>query len=138
MTRENFNSFCAGLPATSRIVQWGGSDVWKVGGKVFAICGWSDGPVPGITFKTSDISYEILRGMPGLRPAPYLAARGMKWIQRYDDPGLGEEDLKHYLAESHRIVASGLSRKRRQQIGLEGTSIKSATLEGHVQHGKPG
>jgi predicted DNA-binding protein (MmcQ/YjbR family) len=118
MTRDEFNRFCAGLPAVSHVVQWGGSDVWKVGDKVFAICSGSDGAVPGITFKTSEISYEILQDMPGLRPAPYLASRGMKWIQRHGKPGLSGEDLRHYLAESHRIVAAGLSRKTRTALGL--------------------
>jgi predicted DNA-binding protein (MmcQ/YjbR family) len=39
MTRDEFNAFCAALPQTSHVVQWGNADVWKVGGKVFAICG---------------------------------------------------------------------------------------------------
>jgi predicted DNA-binding protein (MmcQ/YjbR family) len=59
------------------VVQWGGSHVWKVGGKVFAIGGWGDGEAV-FTFKVTDLSYEILNDQPGLRPAPYLASRGMK------------------------------------------------------------
>lgn len=118
MTRDEFNQFCNGLRATSHVVQWQGSDVWKVGDKMFAICSGQDHPLPGITFKTSALDYEVLREMPGLRPAPYLASRGMKWIQRYDYPGLGEEDLRQCITESHRIVASGLSRKKRNELGL--------------------
>ena len=37
MTLAEYNAFCAALPATSHVVQWGGTDVWKVGGKVFAL-----------------------------------------------------------------------------------------------------
>ena len=33
MTYEEFNAFCGSLPATTHVVQWGGADVWKVGGK---------------------------------------------------------------------------------------------------------
>jgi predicted DNA-binding protein (MmcQ/YjbR family) len=118
VTQDEFNAFCASLPATSHVVQWGGADVWKVGGKVFAIGGWTDGDPLGVTFKTSEISFEILGNLPGLRPAPYLASRGMKWIQQYDRPGLDDEDLRHYLAESHGIVARGLSRKKRRELGI--------------------
>jgi predicted DNA-binding protein (MmcQ/YjbR family) len=118
MTRDEFNQFCSGLRATSHVVQWKGSDVWKVGDKMFAICNSLDDPLPGITFKTSAIDYEMLREMPGLRPAPYLASRGMKWIQRYDHPGLNDQDLRQAITESHRIVASGLSRKKRDELGL--------------------
>src|SRR5437868_1011837 len=82
MTFREFNAFCRALPATTYVVQWGGSHVWKVGGKVFAI---GSGPdvKPHVTFKVSDIAYEILKDQPGLRPAPYLASRGMKWIQHF-------------------------------------------------------
>jgi len=118
MDQDAYNAFCRSLPATSHVVQWGGADVWKVGGKVFAICGWHDGAHAGITFKVSPLSYEILKDQPGLRPAPYLASRGMTWIQHYDEPGLSDDDLRAYLRESYRIVALGLSKKRRRELGL--------------------
>ena len=72
MTYDEFNGYCGALPATNHVVQWGGAHVWKVGDKVFAIGGWADGE-PAFTFKTSDISYEMLKQRPGLRPAPYLS-----------------------------------------------------------------
>jgi len=117
LTYKEFNAFCRSLPATSHVVQWGGSDVWKVGGKVFAVGGWGEDEAR-FTFKVSDISYEILKEQPGLRPAPYLASRGMKWIQHYAEPGLTDDELKDYLRQSHRIVASGLSKKRQRELGL--------------------
>jgi predicted DNA-binding protein (MmcQ/YjbR family) len=118
MTRDEFNQFCQSLSATSYVVQWHGSDVWKVGGKIFAICSSQDDPIPGITFKTSRLDYEILREIPGLRPAPYLASRGMSWIQRYDYSELTHDKLRYYIAESHRIVTSGFSYRKRSELGL--------------------
>ncbi len=117
MNNEEYNAFCRQLPATTHVVQWGGAHVWKVGGKVFAI-GWFQQAHPAITFKVSPLSYEILSDLPGLRPAPYLASRGMKWIQDYEEPGLSEEDLQDYLRESHRIVSLGLSKRKQQELGL--------------------
>ena len=69
MTYKEYNAFCRKLAATTYVVQWGGSHVWKVGGKVFAIGGWHDDH-PAFTFKVNDIAYEMLKGRPGLRPAP--------------------------------------------------------------------
>jgi len=120
MTYEQFNAFCRALPATTHVVQWGGAHVWKVGSKVFAIGGWTDGN-PAFTFKTSDLSYEVLKDQPGLRPAPYLASRGMKWIQHYGAPGLDDDALRDYLRQSHRIVSGGLSKKMQRDLGLNQT-----------------
>ncbi|MBZ8135086.1 MmcQ/YjbR family DNA-binding protein [Afifella sp. IM 167] len=119
MTYEEFNAFCAGLPATTHVVQWGGAEVWKVGGKVFAIGGWQEDR-PAYTFKASEISFEVLKDQPGLRPAPYLASRGLKWIQHYGAPGLTDAELRDYLRASHALVAAGLSKKKRKELGLGG------------------
>lgn len=117
MTYDEFNAFCRTLRATTYVVQWGGSHVWKVGGKVFAIGGWQDDE-PSFTFKVSEISYEILKAQPGLRPAPYLASRGLKWIQHFARPGLSDDELRDYVRQSHVIVSQGLSKKRRIELGL--------------------
>jgi predicted DNA-binding protein (MmcQ/YjbR family) len=117
MTPAEFNTFCRALPATTYVVQWGGSHVWKVGGKVFAIAS-GEGEEPRITFKVSEIAYEMLKDRPGLRPAPYLASRGMKWIQHFARPSLPDPDLRDYIRQSHVIVARGLSKKMRSELGL--------------------
>jgi predicted DNA-binding protein (MmcQ/YjbR family) len=117
MTYDEFNAFCRSLTATTHVVQWGGARVWKVGGKVFAIASGRDDE-PGITFKVSDIAYEMLKDQPGLRPAPYLASRGMKWIQHFAEPGLSDAALRDYIRQSHLIVSQGLSKKQRIELGL--------------------
>ncbi len=117
MTDDAYNAFCKSLSATTYVMQWGGAHVWKVGGKVFAIGGWNDGK-PAVTFKVSPLAFDILKDQPGLRPAPYLASRGMKWIQNYDKPGLKDRELKDYIRESHRIVSLGLTKKKQRELGL--------------------
>ena len=117
MTYEDLNAYCRALTATSYVVQWGGSHAWKVGGKVFSIGGWAD-ESPAFTFKVSDISFELLKVQPGLRPAPYLASRGMKWIQHYAEPEFVDDELRDYIRQSHRIVSLGLSKKKQRELGL--------------------
>lgn len=118
MNYDEFNDYCRSLPSTSYVVQWGGSHVWKVGGKVFAIGGWSAAEKPAYSFKVSDNNYHFLENKAGYRPAPYLASRGMKWIQQFDAPSSEDEALRHYLKESHRIVSFGLSKKKQRELGL--------------------
>ncbi len=118
MDLGEYNAFCASLPATTHVVQWGGANVWKVGGKVFAIAGWSDGEELAVTFKVSDLAYNILREQPGCLPAPYLASRGMKWIQRQSAEAMDDAALQDYLRESHRLVVAKLTKKTRSELGL--------------------
>ena len=119
MTLDDYNGFCASLPSTTHVVQWGGAHVWKIGGKVFAIAGWSDGEALPVTFKTSEMAFDILKELPGCRPAHYLASRGMKWIQRRTNESMDDAALKDYLRESRRLVILGLTRKTRLELGLD-------------------
>lgn len=119
MTYEEFNKFCGSFAATSYVVQWGDSHVWKVGGKVFAIGGWEkESNKPAFTFKTSEQNFYFLCEHPDYRPAPYLAARGMKWIQLYQYSPKELENLKYYLTESYKIVSLGLTKKKQKELGL--------------------
>lgn len=118
MDYEEYNKFCQALPATEYVMQWGGAHVWKVGGKVFAIGGWENMGMPAYSFKVSDLNFEVLKREPGYRPAPYMASRGMKWIQQCDASETHDESLQYYLSQSHKIVAAGLSKKKQKALGL--------------------
>lgn len=118
MIRDQYNAFCAALPATTHVVQWGGADVWKVGGKVFAIGGWSGTKQPAYSFKVSEQNFDYLKEEPGYRPAPYLASRGFKWIQKYDNFIQDDEPLRYYLTQSHYLVSLGLTKKKQKELGL--------------------
>lgn len=120
MQLDEYNDFCGSLPATTHVVQWGDAHVWKVGGKVFAIGGWDDGEVTGITFKTTPTEYDFLIQKEGVRPAPYLAARGFKWVQHFEAPGLTDNELREHLEDSHSLVAEGLTKKKQAELGLNG------------------
>ena len=118
MTYDEYNAFCKKMKATSYVQQWGNAHVWKVGGKVFAIGGWHDDG-PAYSFKTSDLNFQVLQDQPGFRPAPYMASRGMKWIQQFDFSDKKREEIKYYLEESYRLVALGLTKKKQKELGLD-------------------
>ncbi|PKG80916.1 hypothetical protein CXF85_21195 [Colwellia sp. 75C3] len=118
MDYDQFNKFCGSLAATTYIVQWGNSHVWKIGGKVFAVGGWSENKKPAFVFKTSDVNYGFLKESQGYKPAPYFANRGMKWIQLFDSVKGKDDDLIYYLTESYRIVSLGLTKVKQKELGL--------------------
>lgn len=118
MTPEACNAFCAALPATTHVVQWGASDVWKVGGKVFVIASTQPDGHFSCSFKVTDMGFEALRDHPDCRPAPYLASRGMTWIQYYAGDQMSDDELKGHIEASHAIIASGLSKKKQKELNL--------------------
>lgn len=118
MDRKFFNIFCRSLPMTTYVNQWRGSQVWKIGHKVFAIENWPRGNLGGITFKVSDTSFEHLKAVKGIRPAPYFASRGLKWAQYYLPSSLPDSVLQDYIEKSYLIVSSSLPIKLRRELKL--------------------
>jgi predicted DNA-binding protein (MmcQ/YjbR family) len=111
MTREEIEAFAMGLPAVTKVVQWGGSDVYKVGGKVFAICGLRD----GLSFKVSPIGFVALTEGGPARQAPYLA-KG-HWVI-VDLDAADDADMTDWLANAHALIAAKLTRAAKQALGL--------------------
>ncbi len=128
MTYDEYNDFCRDLPAAAYVMQWGGSHVWKVGGKVFCI-GGGTGECPAYSFKVSEIAFMVLPEKPGFRPAPYLASRGLKWIQALAGE-VDRQELRELILCSYRIVAAGLSVRKRRQLGLEVGRVRNRS---HVE-----
>ena len=121
MTLDGYNRFCRSLPHTAHVVQWEDAHVWKVGGpkgKVFAIASRWEGPSLDITFKVSQFSFDLLKDQPGMRPAPYLASRGLLWLQRRTAETLDDGALKDYLRESHRLAGQNLPKRVQRELGL--------------------
>ena len=89
MNLAQFNSYCGSLPATEKVIQWGGAHVWKVGGKIFALASrWGKAPSEGaikIGFKASDMAFMMLTDQPDI------------------------EDLGGLLRESYRALRDAVS-----------------------------
>ena len=114
MELEAIEAFCLSLPGASVVVQWGDDHVYKVGGKMFAVAG---GRALGISFKASDMAFELLPEQGIARPAPYLARA--RWLQLTDAQALEPDDLLAYLRQAHAIVAARLPKRQRIALGLE-------------------
>lgn len=117
MKFAEIEKFLLALPSTTLSVQWGHDRVFKVGGKMFAVLGFSDSETPaGLSFKASDDSFRLLTELPGIKPAPYLARAQWVWLDK--PTRLKPSELKAYLNRAHSIVAAGLSKKMQRELGL--------------------
>jgi len=111
VTREQVQAAAMALPAVTKVVQWGDSDVYKVGGKVFAICGLGG----GLSFKVTPIGFVVLtEGGPG-RQAPYCA-KG-HWVAIELDE-CDSADIVDWLSTAYSLIAAKLTRLKKAELGL--------------------
>lgn len=118
MRHADIEKFCLSLPATSLVVQWGEARVYKVGGKVFAVlCPVFEKP-HHMTFRVGEESFHILTEDPAFVQAPYFAKT--RWVSLQKLDALSAKELKAYLVRAHALVAAGLPKKKRMELGLVG------------------
>ena len=118
MTPEAFDALCLGLPAATYVNQWGGSQVYKVGGKVFAIAPNWNAARGGraYIFKVSEMAFEMLIEHGLAHPAPYLGRA--RWVQLNALDSLGDDDLAAYIRQAHRLIAARLTGAARRALNL--------------------
>lgn len=112
--RAGFEAFVLALLAATLVHQWRDDSVAKVGGKIFALFDKDDGE---IWMKVSDMAFDLLPDLPGIRPAPYFARA--KWVAVLPTSPLSDEDIAAYIMEAHRLVAARLTRKLRAALDLD-------------------
>ncbi len=104
---------CLALPGVTLDHPFGDDHDVLTGGLVFlAIVGG----MGGLSFKVSDIAFEVLTGSGQARPAPYLARA--RWVHLDDPADWPDDDLAEHLAIAHGIVAAKLTKKARAALGL--------------------
>ena len=102
-------------------MQWGGSHVWKVGGKVFCIGGGTD-EAPAYSFKASEIAFMVLPEQKGFRRRLSRLARAE--MDRGASGEVDSDELRDLIRASYCLVIGGLSRKKRRDLGLEEPSVR--------------
>lgn len=96
-------------------MQWGGTSVWKVGGKIFALAVGTAADTK-ISFKCSDLAYAVLSEMPDIIPAPYLARA--KWVQVLTEQGMSDHNIKEHIDAAYEIIADKLTKAQRVTLGI--------------------
>lgn len=113
MDRAGIGKVCLALPGVTLDHPFGDDhDCYKVGGKMFVMVGGEG----SVSFKVSEIAYEILTETGKARPAPYLARA--KWVNLPDPDAWDDEELAEHFGIAHRIIAEKLTKKARAELGL--------------------
>jgi len=112
---QRFESFTISLPGVSLVDQWE-SRVAKVGGKVFTLLRLTSPDLHSIVFKCPQESFVVLTGIEGVKQAPHFAKR--QWVCVPNEADLGDAELEAYLRRSYLLVAAGLTKKLRGELGI--------------------
>ena len=113
MDREGIGKACLALPAVTVDHPFGDHhDAYRVGGKMFVMVGEQG----GVSFKVSDIAYEVLIEDGRARPAPYLARA--KWVNLPHPSAWPDGELAEHFAIAHAIIGAKLTKKQRTELGL--------------------
>ena len=113
MDRAGVGRVCLALPAATLDHPFGGDhDAYRIGGKMFCMVG----AMGSISFKVSDIAWEVLTESGRARPAPYMARN--KWVNLPQIDDWPDDELAEHLAIAHSIVAAKLTKKARAALGL--------------------
>ena len=113
MDRAGIGKTCLALPGVTLDHPFGDQhDAYRIGGKMFVMAGEQG----GVSFKVSEIAYEVLTETGRARPAPYLARA--KWVNLPDPEAWDDDELAEHFAIARRIVAAKLTKKARAGLGL--------------------
>ena len=110
VSRALVNAICESFPGAKVSDPWGGGhDAWKVGGKMFACIG---AVTPGVSVKTDSVEMAqmLIEAGVGVK-APYFHR---SWVNL--PWGTAEDELRHRLATSYRLVRSSLPKKVQAEL----------------------
>ena len=99
---------CAGMPGAELTHPFSQNsediDVWKIGGKVFAMMSVD---ADGVSVKCADVATADMLKEAGMAvKAPYCHA---SWVRVPSTSG--EEEVRHRIETSYRIIRGGLTKK---------------------------
>lgn len=105
MSRDTINAICETFPGAEVSDPWGGGhDAWKVGGKIFASIG---AVTPAVSVKTDSVETAQVLIEAGVgTQAPYFHR---SWVLLPFETN--EDELRHRLAQSYKLVRSRLTKK---------------------------
>ena len=116
MDLERLRRYCLSLPHATEDVKWGDNLLFRVGKKMFAIAPLDRTPT-SVSFKCTPDEFAELIERDGIIPAPYLARN--KWVLLESLDALPAKELKRLIKDSYSMVAAGLAKGVRRELGLD-------------------
>jgi predicted DNA-binding protein (MmcQ/YjbR family) len=114
MDVEFIRKICMALPAVTEDIK-SENLVFSVGERMFCMVPLE--PPLQCSFKVSDEDFEEVSMTDGFLAAPYLARA--KWVLVKNPMKLTRKDWERYIRQSYELVKKKLTRKVREQLGIQ-------------------
>jgi predicted DNA-binding protein (MmcQ/YjbR family) len=114
MDVDFLRKICLSLPAVTEDVKWENL-VFSVGERMFCMMPLEQ-PFR-CSFKVSDEEFEEVSMTDGFMAAPYLARA--KWVLVSNPSKLNKKDWERYIKQSYELVKMKLTKKVREQLGIQ-------------------
>lgn len=114
MNNEFVRAFCLSLPKVTEDLKWESSLCFCIGKKIF--CMMSTQENISVCFKCAEEDFNQLCERDGIIQAPYLARN--KWALVQKASALNKNEWKQFIKTSYELVAAGLSKKLKVELGL--------------------
>jgi predicted DNA-binding protein (MmcQ/YjbR family) len=113
MDSREIKTRCLGLPGASEEFPFGDEvSVFKVGGKMFALCSLDAGPPLQLSVKCEpELAAQLRSAYPAIRPGYHLNKR--HWNTITLDGSLPDEMVTDLLGDSYDLVVASLPKARR-------------------------
>ncbi|WP_317204756.1 MmcQ/YjbR family DNA-binding protein [Janthinobacterium sp.] len=106
-------ALCRAMPGAREDEKWGGTQVFTIGLKMFALVSHGRGEAR-LSFKVEDGRFLELTDRPGIVPAPYLARA--KWVQITAPEALDDREAAALLQRAYQLVFSKLTKKLQRDM----------------------
>jgi predicted DNA-binding protein (MmcQ/YjbR family) len=115
MSREAVLAYCEARPGAAEEHPFGPETaVFKVGGKIFAICDIVGDP-PSVSLKCDpDLAVHLRATYAAVRPGYHLNKR--HWNTVVLDSSIPDDELVEMLEDSYRLVVAGLPKRERERL----------------------
>ena len=113
MDQHELKTRCLGLPGASEEFPFGDEvSVFKVGGKMFALCSLDAEPPLQLSVKSDpELAAQLRSAYPAIRPGYHLNKR--HWNTITLDGSLPDEMVTDLLGDSYELVVASLPKARR-------------------------
>lgn len=117
MNIEDFRAYCLSKAGVTEELPFGVDTlVFKVAGKMFALCSISDYG-SGISLKCDpEQAVELREKYPQVKPGYHMSK--VHWNTVLSEAGLPDSILQQWIDGSYNLIAAKLTKRQRQDIGI--------------------